>query len=77
MDTRRVTADAGPLTVTVSEVPAAITYPLRGAVLRPGRPVEIPGDYAVLIDRSLAAHQQEHQQQQARDGDLVHQQQQQ
>jgi transglutaminase-like putative cysteine protease len=40
-------------------------------------PVEIPGDYAAIIDRSLAAHQQEHQQQQARDGDLVHQQQQQ
>jgi len=43
-DNGGVTADAGPLTVTVSEVPAAITYPLRGAVLRAGRPVEIPGD---------------------------------
>ena len=39
-----MTADAGPLALTVSEVPASITYPLRGAVLRPGRPVEIPGD---------------------------------
>lgn len=39
-----MTADAGPLTLTVSEVPAAVTYPLRGAVLRPGRPVEMPGD---------------------------------
>jgi predicted GNAT family N-acyltransferase len=39
-----VTADAGPLTLTVTEVPAAVTYPLRGAVLRPGRPVEIAGD---------------------------------
>lgn len=35
-------ADAPP--VTVEEVPAAVTYPLRGAVLRPGRPVEMPGD---------------------------------
>jgi predicted GNAT family N-acyltransferase len=39
-----VTTDAGPLTVTVEEVVAGVTYPLRGAVLRPGRPVEIPGD---------------------------------
>lgn len=30
--------------VTVEEVAAGVTYPLRGAVLRPGRPVEIPGD---------------------------------
>jgi transglutaminase-like putative cysteine protease len=40
-------------------------------------PVEMPGDYAMLIDRSLAAHQQEHQQQQERDGEIAHQQQQQ
>jgi predicted GNAT family N-acyltransferase len=39
-----VSTDAGPLTVTVEEVAAGVTYPLRGAVLRPGRPVEIPGD---------------------------------
>jgi predicted GNAT family N-acyltransferase len=30
--------------VRVEEVAAGVTYPLRGAVLRPGRPVEIPGD---------------------------------
>jgi predicted GNAT family N-acyltransferase len=30
--------------VTVEEVAAGVTYPLRGAVLRVGRPVEIPGD---------------------------------
>lgn len=30
--------------VTVDEVPAGVTYPLRGAVLRRGRPVEIDGD---------------------------------
>ncbi|MCU1670125.1 MAG: GCN5-related N-acetyltransferase [Blastococcus sp.] len=35
---------AGPIAVTVEEVPAGLTYPLRGAVLRPGRPVEIAGD---------------------------------
>jgi predicted GNAT family N-acyltransferase len=39
-----VSTEAGPSTVTVEEVAAAVTYPLRGAVLRPGRPVEIPGD---------------------------------
>jgi predicted GNAT family N-acyltransferase len=32
------------LSVAVDEVPAGVTYPLRGAVLRVGRPVEIPGD---------------------------------
>lgn len=31
-------------TVTVEQVDAATTHPLRGSVLRPGRPVEIPGD---------------------------------
>ena len=31
-------------TVVIEEVAAGLTYPLRGAVLRPGRPVEIPGD---------------------------------
>ncbi len=36
----------GELTVSVEQVPAAVTYPLRGAVLRVGRPVEIPGDDA-------------------------------
>ena len=35
---------AGPIVVTVDEVPAGVTYPLRGAVLRPGRPVEMAGD---------------------------------
>jgi predicted GNAT family N-acyltransferase len=39
-----VSTDAGALTVTVEEVAAGVTYPLRGAVLRVGRPVEIPGD---------------------------------
>ena len=39
-----VTTDAGAPTVTVEEVAAGVTYPLRGAVLRPGRPVEIIGD---------------------------------
>lgn len=39
-----MSTDAGPSTVTVEEVAAGVTYPLRGAVLRPGRPVEIPGD---------------------------------
>jgi predicted GNAT family N-acyltransferase len=39
-----VTTDAGAPAVTVEEVPAGVTYPLRGAVLRPGRPVEIAGD---------------------------------
>ncbi len=33
-----------PDTVTVEQVDATTTYPLRGRVLRPGRPVEIPGD---------------------------------
>jgi predicted GNAT family N-acyltransferase len=37
-----VTAEAPP--VTVEEVPAGVTYPLRAAVLRVGRPVEIDGD---------------------------------
>jgi predicted N-acetyltransferase YhbS len=37
-------ADTGPFVLTVAEVPASVTYPLRGAVLRPGRPVVIPGD---------------------------------
>jgi predicted GNAT family N-acyltransferase len=39
-----VSTDAGTPTVSVEEVAAGVTYPLRGAVLRPGRPVEIPGD---------------------------------
>jgi predicted GNAT family N-acyltransferase len=39
-----VTTDAGAPTVTVEEVAAGVTYPLRGAVLRVGRPVEIAGD---------------------------------
>jgi predicted GNAT family N-acyltransferase len=39
-----VTADAGAAAVIVEEVAAGVTYPLRGAVLRPGRPVEIAGD---------------------------------
>jgi predicted GNAT family N-acyltransferase len=39
-----VTTDAGATAVTVEEVPAGVTYPLRGAVLRVGRPVEIDGD---------------------------------
>jgi predicted GNAT family N-acyltransferase len=32
------------MAVTVEEVAPGVTYPLRGAVLRPGRPVEITGD---------------------------------
>jgi transglutaminase-like putative cysteine protease len=40
-------------------------------------PVDIFGEYAMVIDRSTAAHQQEHQQQQTRDGEIVQQQQQQ
>jgi predicted GNAT family N-acyltransferase len=32
------------VSVAVEEVAAGVTYPLRGAVLRVGRPVEIPGD---------------------------------
>jgi predicted GNAT family N-acyltransferase len=39
-----VSTDAGALTVTVEQVAAGETYPLRGAVLRVGRPVEIIGD---------------------------------
>jgi predicted GNAT family N-acyltransferase len=39
-----VTTDAGAPPVTVEEVAAGVTYPLRGAVLRVGRPVEIIGD---------------------------------
>jgi predicted GNAT family N-acyltransferase len=39
-----VPAQPSPLSVTVEEVPAAVTLPLRGAVLRPGRPVAIDGD---------------------------------
>jgi predicted GNAT family N-acyltransferase len=39
-----VSTGAEPSTVTVAEVPAGVTYPLRGAVLRVGRPVEIIGD---------------------------------
>lgn len=39
-----MSAEAPP--VTVEEVAAAVTYPLRGAVLRPGRPVEFDGDDA-------------------------------
>jgi predicted GNAT family N-acyltransferase len=39
-----VSTDAGALTVTVEQVAAGVTYPLRGAVLRVGRPVEIIGD---------------------------------
>ena len=39
-----MSTDADAPTVTVEEVAAGVTYPLRGAVLRPGRPVEIPGD---------------------------------
>jgi predicted GNAT family N-acyltransferase len=37
-----VSADPG--TITVDEVPVADTIPLRGAVLRPGRPAAIDGD---------------------------------
>jgi predicted GNAT family N-acyltransferase len=39
-----VNADPSPLSVTVEEVPAGVTIPLRGAVLRPGRPPAIEGD---------------------------------
>jgi predicted GNAT family N-acyltransferase len=39
-----VSTGAEPSTVTVGEVPAGVTYPLRGAVLRVGRPVEVIGD---------------------------------
>ena len=39
-----MTTDATPTSVTVEEVPAADTIPLRGAVLRPGRPAAIDGD---------------------------------
>jgi predicted GNAT family N-acyltransferase len=39
-----VTTDAGAPPVIVEEVAARVTYPLRGAVLRVGRPVEIIGD---------------------------------
>jgi predicted GNAT family N-acyltransferase len=39
-----VSTEAEQSTVTVAEVPAGVTYPLRGAVLRVGRPVEIVGD---------------------------------
>lgn len=35
---------ATPGTVTIEQVDAATTYPLRGRVLRPGQPVEIAGD---------------------------------
>jgi predicted GNAT family N-acyltransferase len=33
-----------PISLTVDEVPAADTIPLRGAILRPGRPAAIQGD---------------------------------
>ena len=39
-----MSTDAAVPTVVVEEVAACLTYPLRGAVLRAGRPVEIPGD---------------------------------
>jgi predicted GNAT family N-acyltransferase len=39
-----MSTDAGASTITVEQVAAGVTYPLRGAVLRPGRPVEITGD---------------------------------
>jgi predicted GNAT family N-acyltransferase len=39
-----VSAEAEAPTVVIEEVAAGVTYPLRGAVLRPGRPVEMPGD---------------------------------
>jgi transglutaminase-like putative cysteine protease len=39
-------------------------------------PIDVSGDYCVIIDRSTAS-QQEHQQQQSRDGEVVQQQQQQ
>jgi transglutaminase-like putative cysteine protease len=40
-------------------------------------PIDIFGEYAMAVDRNVAAHQQEHQQQQGRDGEIVQQQQQQ
>jgi predicted GNAT family N-acyltransferase len=39
-----VSTEVDVVAVTVEEVAAGVTYPLRGEVLRPGRPVEIPGD---------------------------------
>jgi predicted GNAT family N-acyltransferase len=39
-----VSTDAGAPPAIVEEVAAGVTYPLRGAVLRVGRPVEISGD---------------------------------
>lgn len=39
-----MTTETAPTTVTVAEVGAGTTYPLRAAVLRPGRPVEMDGD---------------------------------
>ncbi len=39
-----MSANADAPTVVVEEVPAGVTYPLRGAVLRQGRAVEMPGD---------------------------------
>ena len=39
-----MSTDAEAPSVVVEEVAAGVTYPLRAAVLRPGRPVEIPGD---------------------------------
>jgi predicted GNAT family N-acyltransferase len=39
-----VSTDADAPPVVVEEVAAGVTYPLRGAVLRAGRPVEITGD---------------------------------
>ena len=38
------TPPTGTPAITVEQVAAGVTYPLRGAVLRVGRPVEIPGD---------------------------------
>jgi predicted N-acetyltransferase YhbS len=40
----RVGTEAEALAVVVEEVAAGVTYPLRGAVLRAGRPVAIIGD---------------------------------
>jgi predicted GNAT family N-acyltransferase len=39
-----MSADPTALSVTVEEVPAGVTIPLRGTVLRPGRPPAIEGD---------------------------------
>lgn len=39
-----MSAEPSHLSVTVEEVPAGVTIPLRGAVLRPGRPPAIEGD---------------------------------